>query len=100
MAAEDKEMEKLLSSPVRLRIIASLIARERVEFNEMIELLELTRGNLSSHIKHLEGGGYVEVIKEFVGNKPKTSYVITKKGVEKFEIYVSLLENIIASSNR
>ncbi len=91
----DKERERLLSSPVRLRIMAALLAGEVVEFTALLEFLDLTRGNLSSHMKQLSEAGYVSIIKEFAGKKPRTTYEITEIGIREFEIYISILESII-----
>lgn len=98
MKIDEKVVEKVFSTPVRLKIVAALIARSPLIFSEIISELELTRGNLSSHMKQLESNGFVEVKKEFVNNRPQTSYDITPEGRAAFEQYVKLLESIISSS--
>ncbi len=98
MKIDEKVVEKVFSTPVRLRIVAALIARSPIIFSEMLKELELTRGNLSSHMKQLEQNSFVTVKKEFVNNRPQTSYEVTKEGQTAFEQYVKLLETIISSS--
>lgn len=94
----EKELEKIFSSPVRLRIMAALVGHSPLTFNDLLEHLGVTRGNLSSHVKALEKHNMLTVTKEFVANKPKTSYNITSLGSQSFTKYVGLLASIIAST--
>jgi DNA-binding PadR family transcriptional regulator len=66
-----------------------------VDFNTLKELLEVTDGNLASHIRSLETNGYLEVRKQFVARKPKTSYSITQKGKRAFGEHLSALEALL-----
>jgi len=70
--------------------------REEIDFSDMAGLLQLTRGNLSVHMKTLEELGYVSVKKAFIDNKPKTTYTITRQGRTHFRSYVTMLETIIS----
>lgn len=88
-------LEKVFQVPARLRIMSVLMVKKSVDFSELIETLELTRGNLSVHMKLLSEMEYVTIDKKFVGNRPKTTYSITLKGRTDFQNYVSILENII-----
>ena len=67
-------------------------------FTELLNALDATRGNLSTHIKALETHTMLIVRKEFVANKPRTSYIITKSGRENFKAYVTLLTTILEST--
>lgn len=87
-------LNKDFESRVRLGIMSVLMVNDWVEFNEMKELLNLTDGNLASHSKALEKKEYIEIKKEFVGRKPKTSYRVTQKGREAFQAHLSALENL------
>ena len=66
-----------------------------VDFTEMKSLLDITDGNLASHSSALEKGEYIEVKKEFVGKKPKTSYRVTNKGRVTFEQHLKSLEKLL-----
>lgn len=75
--------------------MAALSVNSKLTFNELKELLELTDGNLASHIKALEKENYISVIKSFIGRKPNTSYKITPSGEKAFEIHLNTLEKLI-----
>ncbi len=64
-------------------------------FNDLKELLEVTDGNLASHLKHLEKEGYISVKKSFINRKPNTVYTITEPGKTAFEKHVETLEEIL-----
>jgi DNA-binding MarR family transcriptional regulator len=66
-----------------------------VDFNTMKELLELTDGNLASHVKALEGLNYIQSSKQFIGRKPNTQYSITDEGRTAFQDHLNALEQLI-----
>lgn len=72
-----------------------LMVNEWIEFKEMKETLDITDGNLASHIAGLEKNEYIEVKKEFVGKKPRTSYRATKTGRTAFNQHLNSLEKLI-----
>ena len=82
-------------SRVRLGIMSVLAVNDRVDFNALKELLGLTDGNLSSHLKGLEKVGYVQVRKRFVDRKPNTSYMATVKGKKAFDEHLHALEKYL-----
>ena len=88
-------LNKAFDNRVRLGIMAILMVSENVDFNHIKETLELTDGNLASHLKALEGIGYVLMHKEFVGRKPRTSYVVTETGRIAFRFHLNALEKLI-----
>lgn len=88
-------LNKEFESRVRLGIMSVLMVNDWVDFKEMKELLELTDGNMASHSSALEKSGYIEVKKEFVGKKPKTSYRVTQNGREAFKEHLNALEKLI-----
>ena len=71
------------------------MVNDSLDFNSMKELLDLTDGNLASHISALEKEGYVNVKKEFVGKKPLTSYSATKAGTKAFNDHLDTLEKLL-----
>lgn len=89
------EVNKLIHSPVRLGAMTILNSAEAVSFTYLKGKLEVTDGNLSSHMKKLENAGYVNVRKTFVDEKPHTTYRITEKGKKAFRSYIDNLENVL-----
>ncbi len=72
-----------------------LIVNEYVDFNQLKTLLEVTDGNLASHLKALEKEKYVIMKKEFIGRKPNTKYKISPAGKKAFEAHIDALESLI-----
>lgn len=72
-----------------------LMVNDWMDFNSLKELLDVTDGNLSSHITALEKSDYIEIRKEFVGKRPKTSYRVTQGGRKAFQDHLSALENLL-----
>lgn len=89
------QLNKEFESRVRLGIMSVLMVNDWVDFNEMKHLLEVTDGNLASHSAALDKSGYIEIKKEFVGKKPKTSYRVTNSGRHAFEQHLSALEKLL-----
>lgn len=92
------KLNKDFESRVRLGIMSVLIVNDWIDFTEMKALLEVTDGNLASHTSGLEKLSYLEVKKEFVGKKPKTSYRITNAGRIAFTEHLNFLEKLIKSN--
>lgn len=90
-----KHFDKAFENRLRLQIMAVLTANESYDFNSLKELLEVTDGNLASHIKALEKAEYIGVNKVFVGRKTNTSYFATTTGKIAFEKHLTSLENLI-----
>ena len=80
----NKELEKLLFNPVRLKILSFLFSVENASFKKLIEVSDATKGNISVQIKKLEDAGLIKVRKKFEGNYPLTLCKITSKGKTSF----------------
>lgn len=91
-------LNKAFDSRVRLGIMSVLMVNERVEFNTLKELLELSDGNLASHAAALEKAGYILITKEFRGKKPLTAYQVTADGRKAFQQHLDALEKLIKSN--
>jgi len=89
------QLNKEFESRVRLGIMSVLMVNDWVDFTEMKNLLEITDGNLASHSTALEKSNYIEIKKEFIGKKPKTSYRVTQSGREAFAAHLNALEKLI-----
>lgn len=92
------KLNKDFESRVRLGIMSILMVNDWVDFTEMKSLLDITDGNLASHSSALEKAEYIEVKKEFVGKKPKTSYRVTNKGRVAFEQHLKSLEKLLKTN--
>ena len=92
-------LHKAFESRIRLGIMSSLAVNEQLDFNSLKEYLELTDGNLASHLKGLEKEEFIGVKKSFVGRKPNTQYYMTKKGKKAFDDHLKALEKLINRPN-
>jgi len=92
------DLNKAFENRVRLGIMSILMVNDDVDFIRIKETLNLTDGNLASHLKALEMTGYIVMQKEFVGRKPRTSYSITVPGRMAFKSHLDALEKLIRGS--
>ncbi len=88
-------LNKAFDSRIRLGIMSILMVNDSADFSTIKDLLELTDGNLASHIKALEGLNYIECTKQFIGRKPNTKYTITDLGRQSFQEHLNALEKLI-----
>ncbi|MFA5326288.1 MAG: transcriptional regulator [Prolixibacteraceae bacterium] len=89
-------LQKIFDSRIRLGIMSALMVNETIDFNSLKELLELTDGNLASHLKALEQQNIIVVFKQFVGRKPSTTYQATETGRDLFRQHLNALEELIS----
>jgi DNA-binding MarR family transcriptional regulator len=90
-----EQFDKAFENRIRLQVMSVLVANERYDFNSLKELLNVTDGNLASHLKALEKEEYISVHKSFVGRKPNTQYSASSKGREAFKKHLEALDNLI-----
>ncbi|MGG9971249.1 winged helix-turn-helix domain-containing protein [Ferruginibacter sp. SUN002] len=93
-----EHLNKVFDSRIRLGIMSALMVNEEVNFNDLKELLEITDGNLASHLKSLEENDVIKVKKGFIGRKTNTTYSVTKTGERAFKAHIEALEKMIRSS--
>jgi DNA-binding MarR family transcriptional regulator len=94
--------DEVIHQSTRLRIVASLNAlgsREMLDFGQLKEMLQVTDGNLATHLTALEKAEYVEIIKDFVGKKPRTRALLTAKGRKALRNHVSYLRSVLDGIN-
>lgn len=91
-------LNKLFENRVRLGIMSVLMVNDTYDFNSLKDTLDVTDGNLASHLKALEENDLIESNKQFLGKKPNTTYLITAKGRDLFREHLKALENIIKST--
>lgn len=88
---------KAFESRIRLGIMSALAVNRELDFNALKDFLDVTDGNLASHLKALEKEDYINVEKTFVGRKPNTKYSISPSGKNAFEDHLEALEKLINS---
>ena len=91
-------INKLFESKVRLGIMSMLMVNDSVDFNSLKTHLDVTDGNLASHIASLEKAKYIKVNKSFIGKKPNTTYSVSATGRRSFNEHLDALERLINSS--
>jgi DNA-binding HxlR family transcriptional regulator len=90
-----KDLDKAFENKIRLGIMSALIVNEYLDFNSLKELLEVTDGNLASHLKFLESSKYVKFRKEFLNRKPNTRYSVTNRGRDAFTKHIKAIEQLL-----
>lgn len=88
-------LNKVFDSRIRLGIMSAVMVNDEVNFNELKELIQVTDGNLASHLKTLEEHNYIKVNKGFIGRKTNTTYAVTKAGEKAFKSHLEALEKMI-----
>jgi len=83
-----------LGNPLRLGIMLYLLPRGKALFIELQRVLEITAGNLDSHLKTLEKNEYVK-LKKVIKDRPRTMVYLTDHGAEETRKYVSELKKIL-----
>jgi len=90
-----ENLNKVFDSRIRLGIMSALMVNASINFNDLKELINVTDGNLASHMKALEESGYIKVQKGFIGRKTNTTYSATKSGEKAFRAHLDALESMI-----
>lgn len=88
-------LHKAFESRVRLGIMSVLSVNESADFNTLKDLLDVTDGNLASHLKALEKENMIAMKKKFIGRKPNTTYSITENGLKAFNHHINTLEKLL-----
>jgi len=77
--------------------MSALAVNDMLDFNSLKEYLDVTDGNLASHIKALEKEEFIGVEKSFIGKKPNTRYFMTNEGKRAFNNHLAALEQFLNS---
>jgi DNA-binding MarR family transcriptional regulator len=89
------DINKAFENRIRLGIMSILMVHDWVDFGELKETLNVTDGNLASHITALEKEDYIQIRKAFIGKRPNTSFQATKAGKQAFQEHLNALEALI-----
>ena len=96
--AEEGGFDRLIYERVRLGIMSALAMNERLTFNELKSLFDVSDGNLSAHARKLEEAGYVVCTKSFEARRPKSMYRITQIGKKALLRYLEHIEAVIKAT--
>jgi len=89
------QLDRVIHEKGRLAIMSMLAATPELSFTEMRDALDMTDGNLTTHIRTLQESGYISITKSFQNNRPLTTCSLTASGKKAFTNYINLLEQII-----
>jgi DNA-binding MarR family transcriptional regulator len=89
------QLDRVIHEKGRLAIMSALAASPELAFTELRDLLDMTDGNLTTHIRTLQQEGYISVAKSYQNNRPLTTCSLTSAGRKAFAGYVDLLEQIV-----
>jgi DNA-binding MarR family transcriptional regulator len=94
-----EHLNKVFDSRIRIGIMSALMVNDSLNFNDLKGVIDVTDGNLATHLKTLEENQYIKVQKGFIGRKTNTTYSITKAGEKAFRTHLDALEKIIKGLN-
>jgi DNA-binding PadR family transcriptional regulator len=97
MKEQIHRLDKAFENRIRLGIMTTLMVEDSVDYNTLKTSLDVSDGNLASHLKALESEQYIAVYKSFLGRKPNTKYKITKLGKKTFDSHLNALEQLISN---
>ncbi|MEV6305080.1 transcriptional regulator [Actinoplanes sp. NPDC051861] len=95
------DLDPVIHAQARLRVVSALSQLgdgDRIAFPRLQEILRMTAGNLSVHLRKLEEAGYVEVTKTHRGRTPATLVRLTRRGRLAFDDYVIALRTLLEPS--
>jgi DNA-binding MarR family transcriptional regulator len=92
------QLNRVIHEKGRLAIMSTLAAAPGLSFTELRDLLDMTDGNLTTHIRTLQQEGFVSVAKSYQNNRPLTSCSLTVAGRKAFAQYIDLLDQIVRQS--
>ena len=89
------QLDRVIHERGRLAIMSMLAASPELSFTELRDTLEMTDGNLTTHMRTLQEAGYVSIAKSYRNRRPLTTVSLTAAGRQAFANYVALLEQIV-----
>ena len=88
-------LNKIFDNRIRLGVMSILMVNDEISFNDLKQMMEVTDGNLATHLVTLEENGFIKVHKGFIGRKTNTTYSITRSGEKAFSDHIAALEQMI-----
>jgi DNA-binding MarR family transcriptional regulator len=88
-------LNKIFDNRIRLGVMSVLLVNDEMSFNDLKQMMEVTDGNLATHLVTLEENNFIKVHKGFIGRKTNTTYSITRTGQKAFNDHIAALEQMI-----
>ena len=95
-----QQLDKVIHEKNRMAIMSMLAAVKVISFTDLRNALDMSDGNLITHIRTLQKSGYVSTTKSFHDNRPLTTCSLTENGHKAFKEYVNLLEGIVKQARK
>lgn len=93
---DHKQIDEVIHGRVRLAIMAFLAVQDNaVDFTQLKKSINVSDGNLSTHMSKLEAANYIKLTKQFKGKRPQTLVKLTKQGSHAFVQYIAHLEALL-----
>lgn len=89
------DLDPVIHESARLVLVSNLFVVDEADFVYLANRTGYTSGKISSHMSKLEEAGYVEIRKEFVGKRPRTTYQLTEAGRRAFERYRTSIAGLL-----
>jgi DNA-binding MarR family transcriptional regulator len=94
-------LDRVIHERARLSVLTSLVTNPKgLAFGDLKQLCALTDGNLNRHLRVLEKGKMVEIVKKRDRNRPQTVCRITASGRARYIEYLSTLEQVVRDAAR
>lgn len=93
------DLDSVIHAQGRLRVTVALSVvstGDSVTFPRLQELVGMTAGNLSTHLRKLEDAGYISVTKTYQRRKPITYVSLTNEGRVAFKQYSASLHDLLS----
>jgi len=94
------QLDRVIHEKGRMAIMSLLAASPQLSFTELRDTLNMTDGNLTTHLRTLQQAGYLAVTKSFRENRPLTTCALTAPGKQAFAGYLDLLEQILRQTRQ
>lgn len=94
------QLDRVIHEKGRMAIMSLLAVSPELSFTDMRTALNMTDGNLTTHIRTLQQAGYVAVTKSVQGKRPLTTCALTPRGEKAFKDYINLLEQIVRQTKQ
>ena len=88
-------LDEQLNAPVRLSLLALLAQVENAEFGTVRDALDVSDSVLSKQVSQLESVGYVDVVKGYVGKRPRTWLSATDAGRAALRVHLDALRAVV-----
>jgi DNA-binding MarR family transcriptional regulator len=92
-------LDPVIHAQARLRVtvaLAALATGDQITFPRLQQLLDMTAGNLSTHLRKLEDAGYLQITKTYQRRTPVTYVALTETGRRAFQDYTGALRLLLS----